>query len=221
MTMPMPKTTALEDADIAVAQQFAPQRDRPAMRAVSWFSGIGDSKPLLTVSGVVIAWGLLTGSSRTARQGGQMLSSVLLATVLKNGLKRAVARSRPGLLFERGMYDVELGGPTEKEWSSFPSGHAAASAAMAQACTRCWPEARVPAYLGAAVLGLSRVPLGKHYPTDVLAGVLVGLAAATLVGRVFARDGSARDASGARGSGRRVPDQIGNDTRSAVGQQLA
>lgn len=204
----MPKTTAVEDADIAVARQFAPHQDRPAMQAVSWLSGIGDSKPLLTVSGVVVAWGLLTGSSRGARQGGQMLASVLLATVLKNGLKWAVARSRPKLLFERGVYDVELGGPTDKEWSSFPSGHAAASAAMAQACTRCWPEARVPAYLGAAVLGLSRVPLGKHYPTDVIAGILVGLAAASLVGCIVPPEGRVRDPSRDSRSERPSPNMI-------------
>lgn len=192
--MSVTKTTAVEEADIAVARQLARQRNRPAMQAVSWFSGIGDSKPLLIISGVVAAWGLLTGSPRITRQGGHLLASVLLASVLKNGLKWAVARSRPHLLLDRGIYDVELGGPTEKAWNSFPSGHAAASAAMAQACTRCWPEARVPAYLGAAVLGLSRVPLGKHYPTDVFAGALVGLAAATLIGRAFPPEEDARDA---------------------------
>ena len=216
MTMSIAKTTTLEDADIAVARQFAPQRDHPAMRAVSWFSGIGDSKPLLTLSGVVVAWGLLTGSTRTARQGGHLLASVLLASMFKNGIKWAVARSRPHLLFDQGVYDVELGGSTEKEWSSFPSGHAAASAAMAQACTRCWPEARAPAYLGAAVLGLSRVPLGKHYPTDILAGVLVGLAAATLVDRVFPPEGGPRDASRDPRSERSVPDQFRKPRRSAV-----
>ena len=112
MTTSTAKTTILEDADIAVARQFAPQRDRPAMRTVSWFSGLGDSKPLLTVSGVVVAWGLLTGSTRTARQGGRLLASVLLASMFKNGIKWAVARSRPYLLLDRGIYDVELGGPT-------------------------------------------------------------------------------------------------------------
>ena len=183
-----PDTNPVEQADIAVAKGFARHQHQPAVRAASVFSKAGNRAALLAPASEVIAWGFVTRNRRLAREGGHMLAAVLLATVMKTGMKRLVARSRPKMLFREGVHEVKLLGPNEGPWHSFPSGHAAGSAALARACTRCWPEARLPAYLGAAALAFARVPPGKHYPTDVVAGVLVGIAAAAIVDRVFPPD---------------------------------
>jgi undecaprenyl-diphosphatase len=61
---------------------------------------------------------------------------------------------------------------------SFPSGHTAAACIMATVLTSFFPAAAVPIYLWAACVGLSRVYLGVHYPTDILAGAAMGLACA-------------------------------------------
>ncbi len=64
---------------------------------------------------------------------------------------------------------------------SFPSDHAAAAFAIAFAVLVFSKRAGAVFLVAAAVVGLSRVALGMHYPSDVLGGALVGLASAALV----------------------------------------
>jgi undecaprenyl-diphosphatase len=64
---------------------------------------------------------------------------------------------------------------------SFPSGHSAASIAGALALSRAWPGARAALLALAALIALSRVYVGVHYPSDIVAGALLGLACAWLV----------------------------------------
>ena len=58
--------------------------------------------------------------------------------------------------------------------SSFPSGHASTAAAGATALARILPGTAFPAAALALLIGTSRVALGVHFPTDVLAGFAVG-----------------------------------------------
>lgn len=58
--------------------------------------------------------------------------------------------------------------------SSFPSSHAAMSAAGALALGQAVPAARVPLRIAALAMAYSRVHLGVHHPSDVLAGYALG-----------------------------------------------
>ena len=64
---------------------------------------------------------------------------------------------------------------------SFPSDHAAAAFAIAFAVLAFSRRAGALFLVVATAIGLSRIALGMHYPSDVLAGALVGFGAATLV----------------------------------------
>jgi undecaprenyl-diphosphatase len=101
-----------------------------------------------------------------------LAASTSTATLLIYTIKTLVGRVRPALW--------------ETQWysgSSFPSGHTLATAAFATAGALCvaglWPRAgraaMAVAMLWTVLVGLSRLVLGVHWPSDVLAAICVGV----------------------------------------------
>ena len=134
--------------------------------------------PLSAASPVVL---LVTGYAKKDRQlekdGWENLGSLVINTVITEGFKYSFNRERP---YEKYSfihpYDrTDIG-------KSFPSGHTSTAFTTATTLTlefRKWYVA-VPAYLWAASVGYSRLYLGEHYPTDVMAGAVVGAGSAIL-----------------------------------------
>ncbi|MDD4558445.1 MAG: phosphatase PAP2 family protein [bacterium] len=90
-------------------------------------------------------------------------------------IKRLVNRPRPALkLSEIRVFDVPICA------YSFPSGHTTASFAIAMTCALAHPLLVLPSIIWAGSVGLSRIYLGVHYPSDVLVGSIIGTAAAVL-----------------------------------------
>lgn len=58
---------------------------------------------------------------------------------------------------------------------SFPSGHTAAAFVMVTVLSHFFPVLLLPAVCWALLVGLSRVFLGVHYPSDILAGMVIGM----------------------------------------------
>ncbi|HEY5601707.1 MAG TPA: phosphatase PAP2 family protein [Gammaproteobacteria bacterium] len=88
-------------------------------------------------------------------------------------LKNSIKRQRPNdVIQEFVAYLV----PSDK--FSFPSGHTAAAFVMATMITYYYPPYSSLAYVLAVLIGGSRVLLGVHFPTDILAGIVLGLASA-------------------------------------------
>jgi membrane-associated phospholipid phosphatase len=77
--------------------------------------------------------------------------------------------------------------PRGPRTTSFPSGHAASAAAFATGVTLELPALAVPAGALAAAVGASRVVTGVHFPSDVAAGFVIGVAAGTLTLRWWPR----------------------------------
>lgn len=104
--------------------------------------------------------------------------ALLLSLLLTNlGLKPLISRTRP-------YYTVEGLVPlvTSSDLNSFPSGHTSAAFAAGLAWARVLPKKwmRVTAVVQAFLMGLSRLYVGVHYPTDVLVGAIVGTVCAIL-----------------------------------------
>jgi undecaprenyl-diphosphatase len=105
--------------------------------------------------------------------------ALLLANATSQGcvqlLKRTVGRRRPHL-----SCDGVLALGVIPDAFSFPSGHSAAAMALAVPCIVRGGVAGVPALLLALVVGASRVYLRVHYPSDVVAGQILGVAGGVL-----------------------------------------
>lgn len=104
------------------------------------------------------------------------LALAITATLVSAVIKPTISRSRPYLAHR--TVETASAPPIT---SSFPSGHAATSAAGAFALSRLWPSAAVLLWSTALIVGVSRVYLGFHYPLDVLAGLIVGIICAYFV----------------------------------------
>ena len=180
----------VEEADIAVAKAAAPLQHHPVTKALGQVSEIADQPPMFTIGALVLAAGVLSGQPRITETGLRLLAAVGLATALKTGVKQTVARTRPYVLANEGRYETKLLGPAEKDWNSFPSGHTADAVSAARAVARVWSDLSIPAYGAAAAVAAIQIPRCAHYPSDIAAGALVGLAAEVLADRML--EGAAR-----------------------------
>ncbi len=133
-----------------------------------WITHLGDAACTVGV-GLV----LLLAGGHLADLGRAALLANALSHVAVQILKRTVVRARP--CDAAGVPLAMVGVPDP---FSFPSGHSAATMAVAGTVARAHP-ALAPAVLAlAALVGISRVKLKAHHPGDVAAGMALGLAGA-------------------------------------------
>ncbi|MGN6372715.1 MAG: phosphatase PAP2 family protein [Solirubrobacteraceae bacterium] len=138
-----------------------------ADRAVARFSKLGEHGAVWVAVGVACA---LASSGERRRRWGSATATVAATYGLNTLVKLAVRRRRPDL---PGLPPL-ASAPTQL---SFPSAHSSTSFAAALAYRRLGVPA-APLYGLAGGLALSRLYLGLHYPSDVLAGALLGSAVA-------------------------------------------
>jgi membrane-associated phospholipid phosphatase len=172
---------AVEKADIKVARKAAAVRETPPIAALGKLGELGDQPPMVALCAATIAIGLYRRDGRLAATGVRMLAAHALATGIKHVIKRSVDRTRPRLLVEEGRYETGPGRHKDGEYSSFPSGHTAGAVAVARAYARDHPEGAWPAYAGAAMIAGVQVPRCHHFPSDIGAGAVIGLAAEAVV----------------------------------------
>ena len=105
------------------------------------------------------------------------LALLFVFVLVDLGIKPIIERPRP---YERHATTVDAS-RLHRSTSSFPSGHAASSAAGAYALTRLVPTASRVLWPVALVVATSRIYLGLHYPLDVVVGWVIGLAGGVFV----------------------------------------
>ncbi len=192
-------------AIIASAATLIDERSVIAMRGVSFtwqrifaaITQIGWSGYLFAISGILAfaaTFAARTGDTLQARAGLILLAhrAVLVFAVLATSgiaaqvLKHLVGRARPRLLAEFGPFHFDLFS-IKASLASFPSGHTITVFATAWALALFLPRLRWPLYAVACLVGISRVVIGAHYPSDVFAGAAIGVFSAMLTAHAFAR----------------------------------
>ena len=116
-----------------------------------------------------------------------VFASVFLASFVGVILKVLIGRARP-VFYEAlnmtGFY------PFARDWAfhSMPSGHTMASFAGLVMIGMLVPRAKWFTWILAIIIGVSRVCVGAHWPSDVILGAFIGMIAADIVRAVVARN---------------------------------
>jgi undecaprenyl-diphosphatase len=145
---------------------------------------LGSGVVLAAISGTLLMLGGIGGWVRLRQAGLQGLIAHAAAGLTVQALKHLIGRPRPRFLHASGFQLGPLWGPSlETGLDSFPSGHTAAALAVAIVMARRFPAAAKPFYAAAGFVAVTRILSGSHFPTDVLAGAMVGMLAGHVASR--------------------------------------
>ena len=126
---------------------------------------LGDSKTALGMMLFLVAFG-----NEQNFETGKLMTVAFSGTGIANFvLKQVFHRTRP---LEKRISGLN---------SSFPSGHAGTAFTIATVLSSQYPRLKIPLYIGAVLVGISRIYLGRHYPSDVLVGAAIGTLTANQV----------------------------------------
>ena len=153
-----------------------------------FITDFGKSEWVLIPSGVLGLALLCANWTRVSRrvaaawiEVGELLGffffTVAAAGIVTNFVKWTVGRARPTLFKEEGYLSFEPLFSFGYKYVSFPSGHTTTVAAAFMACALIFRGRHFLIVLigvAAGLIGVSRVAVGAHYPSDVLAGCFVG-----------------------------------------------
>ena len=124
----------------------------------------------ITLVLIVLTTSLIKKSKSILKQFIVLASVLVFVGIISQGLKTFILRERPFKVYPF-IEKLSEGGD-----SSFPSGHTMEVFAIAAALSLLFRKKKIviPVYLWAMLVAYSRMALGVHYPSDVLAGIMIG-----------------------------------------------
>jgi undecaprenyl-diphosphatase len=135
-------------------------------RVLPWFTYLGSH--FAFVFFIILSW-VITKRRKVLRN---LVLLYAIQSAVIYGLKFLIKRERPFFFLD--MASKLSQGPGEILDPSFPSAHTAFAFMMATLLSYWFPKYRVIFLIVAGLIGWTRIYLGLHYPTDVIAGALLG-----------------------------------------------
>jgi undecaprenyl-diphosphatase len=149
-------------------------------QVVPWLTHLGSH--LAVIPFILVNWIL----SRRARVLRSLIFLYAVQSAITYGLKYFIQRPRPPSVLETAFRLSK--GPGEILDPSFPSAHTVYAFMMATLLSQKFPRYKVAFYVLAGMIGWTRIYLGLHYPTDVIAGALLGYGITKLLFHSFRLD---------------------------------
>ncbi|MFE4582750.1 phosphatase PAP2 family protein [Streptomyces chartreusis] len=169
--------TGLHDADRALTKGAASRIPTGLGTALSAVEEAAESTKLWCGAAAAMAW---LGGWRGRRAAAAGLAALVAAQLASNGLAKQLT-DRPRPPEEWIPHDETADRPDS---SSFPSGHTTAAVAFTAAIAPAWPAAGALCAIPTTAVAVERVQSGAHSPSDVAAGVAIGLTSAWLTRHV-------------------------------------
>lgn len=140
------------------------------------FKFISDSH-FFIVAGVPVSMGtagFIRHDDKMKNKSVEIIAGCVINFGLTSALKYSIKRERPYITYPDIVKKTGALSP------SFPSGHTSASFELATSLSLAFPKwyIIVPSFIWAGTVGYSRIHLGVHYPSDVVAGAILGSATA-------------------------------------------
>lgn len=169
--------------DIPLAEYFRAHQESWLYVVFRVLAKSGTSHPYLIAG--AIAWAASRAwRPERAAHAGYFFVSVAATGLVAVVVKMALARYRPGMLFDEELYGFLLM-HHKTQYLSFPSGHATTYLAVCGALGRLYPRYFWPLCVMGFVLSFGRVVTTHHYLSDVIAGAWLGYAGSALIWHRF------------------------------------
>jgi membrane-associated phospholipid phosphatase len=151
----------------------------PVLQFISYSTTIVSILMTLTV----LVTSIVKKSRIIMKQFFTLAAVLIIVLIISQGLKALIFRERP---FVTHPFIEKL---SEAGSSSFPSGHTLEAFAVATALSILFSRKKItiPVYIWAMLVAYSRMALGVHYPSDVLAGIIIGTLIGWMIPVIFQR----------------------------------
>lgn len=164
-----PEVLSGQNADIRILRHI--NSSQPL--AIDGFSRFISNSEAITGIGIPVGMataGLIKKDKELFRNACVTLAAEAITSGISTALKYSVNRERPFITYTDINQKISVNDP------SFPSGHTSNAFATATSVSLEYPEWYViaPSFAWAGTVAWSRMELGVHYPSDVLAGALIG-----------------------------------------------